>query len=88
MCGLDQQETLRKLREWNQLTHRARGRIEKIFETWKRCCGLLWIRSRGLAKAAVQIHLTAIGYNFKRTLSILSLGLKHPKHNQKNAALD
>ena len=40
MWGRDEQETLRKLREWNQPIHRVRGRIEKIFGTWKRCYGL------------------------------------------------
>ena len=34
--GRDEQETLRKLKEWNQPIHRVRSRIEKIFGTWKR----------------------------------------------------
>ena len=29
------------------------------------------MRWRGIAKAAVQIHLTAIAYNLKRTLNII-----------------
>jgi IS5 family transposase len=29
------------------------------------------MRWRGIAKAAVQIHLTAIAYNLKRTLNIV-----------------
>jgi IS5 family transposase len=58
MWGRDEQETLRKLHEWNQPIHRVRGRIEKIFGTWKRCYGLRRMRWRGLAKAAVQVHLT------------------------------
>jgi IS5 family transposase len=37
MWGCDEQETLRKLYEWNQPIHRVRGRIEQIFGTWKRC---------------------------------------------------
>ena len=49
-----------------------RGRIEKIFGTWKRCYGLRRMRWRGLAKAAVQVHLTAIAYNLKRTMNILA----------------
>ena len=69
--GRDEQATLRKLKEWNQPIHRVRGRIEKIFGTWKRSYGLRRIRWRGIAKAAVQIHLTAIGYNLKRTLNII-----------------
>ena len=67
----DEQATLRKLKEWNQPIHRVRGRIEKIFGTWKRSYGLRRMRWRGIAKAAVQIHLTAIAYNLKRTLSII-----------------
>jgi IS5 family transposase len=72
MWGHDEQETLRKLKEWNQPIHRVRGRIEKIFGTWKRCYGLRRMRWRGLAKAAVQVHLTAIAYNLKRAMNILN----------------
>ena len=72
MWGRDEQETLRKLHEWNQPIHRVRGRIDKIFGTWKRCYGLRRMRWRGLAKAAVQVHLTAIAYNLKRTMNILA----------------
>lgn len=71
MWGRDERETLRKLKEWNQPIHRVRGRIEKIFGTWKRSYGLRRMRWRGIAKAAVQIHLTAIAYNLKRTLNIV-----------------
>lgn len=73
MWGRDEQETLCKLHEWNQPIHRVRGRIEKIFGTWKRCYGLRRMRWRGLAKAAVQVHLTAIAYNLKRTMNILAV---------------
>lgn len=44
MWGHNEQETLRKLHEWNQPTHRVRGRIEKIFDTWKRSYGLRRMR--------------------------------------------
>ena len=71
MWGRDDLETLRKLKDWNQPIHRVRGRIEKIFGTWKRCYGLRRMRWRGLAKAAVQVHLTAIADNLKRTLNIV-----------------
>lgn len=71
MWGRDEAETLRKLHEWNQPIHRVRGRIEKIFGTWKRSYGLRRVRWRGIAKAACQIHLTAIAYNIKRTLNIM-----------------
>jgi IS5 family transposase len=60
-----------QLKAWNQPIHRVRGRIEKIFGTWKRSYGLRRMRWRGIAKAAVQIHLTAIAYNLKRTLNII-----------------
>lgn len=72
MWGRDEQATLRKLKEWNQPIHRVRGRVEKIFGTWKRCYGLRRMRWRGIAKAAVQVHLTAIAYNLKRTMNILA----------------
>lgn len=72
MWGRDEAETLQKLKDWNQPIHRVRGRIEKIFGTWKRCYGLRRMRWRGLAKAAVQVHLTAIACNLKRTMNILA----------------
>ena len=71
MWGRDEHETLQKLKDWNQPIHRVRGRIEKIFGTWKRSYGLRRMRWRGIAKAACQIHLTAIAYNLKRTLNIM-----------------
>ncbi len=70
MWGRNETETLRN--QWNQPIHRVRGRIEKIFGTWKRSYGLRRMRWRGLAKAAVQVHLTPIAYNLKRTLNILA----------------
>jgi len=72
MWGRDEIEVQAKLKAWNQPIHRVRGRIEKIFGTWKRSYGLRRMRWRGLAKAAVQVHLTAIAYNLKRSLTILA----------------
>jgi IS5 family transposase len=72
MWGRDEQETLARLDAWNQPIHRIRGRIEKIFGTWKRSYGLRRMRWRGLAKATAQVHLTAIAYNLKRSLTILA----------------
>jgi IS5 family transposase len=72
MWGRDEQETLRKLKEWKQPIHRVRGRIEKIFGIWKRCYGVRRMRWRGLAKVAVQVHLTAIAYNLKCTMNIFA----------------
>lgn len=70
MWGRDEDETRARLQAWNQPIHRVRARIEKIFGTWKRSYGLRRMRWRGLAKAAVQVRLTAIAYNLKRTLTI------------------
>ena len=61
---------LRKLKRWNDSVQHVRCRIEKIFGTWKRSYGLRRMRWRGLAKAALQVRLTAIAYNFKRTATI------------------
>jgi IS5 family transposase len=74
MWGQDEAATRARLETWNQPIHRVRARIEKIFGTWKRSYGLRRMRWRGLAKAAVQVHLTAIAYNLKRTRSILATG--------------
>jgi len=51
--------------------HRIRSRIEKIFGTWKRSYGLRRMRWRGLARAALQVRLTAIAYNLRRSVSLL-----------------
>jgi hypothetical protein len=72
MWSRSEQETRRKLHEWDQPIHRVRGRIEKIFGTWKRSYGLRRMRWQGLTKAAAQAHLTAIAYNLKRTMNILT----------------
>lgn len=71
MWGRDETEVQARLQAWNQPIHRVRARIEKIFGTWKRSYGLRRMRWRGLAKAAAQLHLTAIAYNLKRTRSII-----------------
>jgi IS5 family transposase len=72
MWGRDEKETLARLDAWNAPIHRVRARIEKIFGTWKRSYGLSRMRWRGLARATVQVHLTATAYNLKRSLNILS----------------
>ncbi|WP_201863262.1 IS5 family transposase [Microvirga soli] len=64
---------LRKLRAWNHHVHHVRCRIEKIFGTWKRSYGLRRMRWTGLAKAALQVRLTAMAYNLKRTAVILMI---------------
>lgn len=70
MWGRDELETLDRLRTHNRPIHQVRGRIEKIFGTWKRSYGLRRMRWRGIAKATAQVLLTAIAYNLKRTLTI------------------
>lgn len=64
-----------KLRALNGPIHHVRGRIEKIFGTWKRSYGLRRMRWRGLAKAAIQIHVTAIACNLRRCLTIVAAGV-------------
>ena len=72
MWGRDEAEIRACLNAWNQPIQRIRGRIEKIFGTWKRSYGLRRMRWWGLAKAGVQIRLTAIAYNMKRGLQIIA----------------
>lgn len=64
-------DTINKLKSWNYSVQRVRCRIEKIFGTWKRSYGLRRMRWRGLLKATLQVRLTAIAYNLKRTSNIL-----------------
>ena len=59
------------LRAINGPIQRVRGRVEKIFGTCKRSYGLRRMRWRGLAKAGLQVRLTAMAYNLRRTLTIL-----------------
>jgi IS5 family transposase len=64
------EEALRKLEAWNAEVGRVRGQIEKIFGTWKRSYGLRRMRWLGLAKAGLQVRLTATVYNLRRALAI------------------
>lgn len=50
MWGSDEQQTLARLAAFNESIHRVRGRIEKIFGTWKRSYGLRRMRW-GVAEA-------------------------------------
>jgi transposase, IS5 family len=72
LWGRDEAETLARLDAWNRPIRGIRGRIEKIFGTWKRSYGLRRMRWRGLAKAGLQIRFTAIVYNIKRCFRILA----------------
>lgn len=60
-----------RLETWNAQVGRVRRRIEKIFGTWKRSYGLRRMRWRGLARAALQVRLTATAYNLRRAVSIV-----------------
>jgi IS5 family transposase len=60
-------EALGRLREHNADVRRVRARIEKVFGTCKRCYGLRRMRWLGLAKAGLQVRLTAIAYDLRRT---------------------
>ncbi|WP_233788751.1 transposase [Rhizobium dioscoreae] len=44
MWGRDEAEIRSRLEAWNQPIHRIRGRIEKIFGTWKRSYSLRRMR--------------------------------------------
>src|SRR5690606_11589715 len=73
MWGRDETEIRARLEAYNQPIHRIRGRIEKIFGTWKGSYGLRRMRWRELAKAGVQNRLTVIAYNMKRSLKIIAM---------------
>lgn len=49
-----------------------RGRIEKVFGTAKRCYGQRPMRWLGLVKASLQVRLTAIAYNLRRSWRLLA----------------
>ena len=63
-------ETGLALAAWNRRVQRVRCRIEKIFGTWKRSYGLRRMRWVGRAKAALQVRLTAIAYNLRRSATL------------------
>ena len=48
-----------------------RCRIEKLFGTAKRSYGLRRMHWLGLAEAGLQIRLTAMAYNMRRSLGLL-----------------
>jgi transposase, IS5 family len=65
------EEARARLESWNRQVGTVRRRIEKIFGTWKRSYGLRRMRWLGLAKASLQVRLTAIAYNLRRSVTIL-----------------
>jgi IS5 family transposase len=64
-------EALARLEAWNASVRAVRCRIEKVFGTWKRSYGLRRMRWRGLAKAGLQVRLTATAYNLRRTMMLM-----------------
>jgi transposase, IS5 family len=62
---------VRKLRAWNHRIQHVRCRIEKILGTWKHSYSLRRMRWLGLPEATLQVRLTPIACNLKRTAVIL-----------------
>jgi IS5 family transposase len=66
-------EALAQLQAHNAEVRRVRARIEKVFGTCKRSYGLRRMRWLGLAKAGLQVRLTAIAYNLRRSWRLISV---------------
>ncbi|WP_343896622.1 transposase [Craurococcus roseus] len=62
---------LARLEAHNAAVRRIRCRIDKVFGTAKRCYGLRRMRWLGIAKAGLQVRLTAIAYNLRRSWRLL-----------------
>lgn len=62
-----------RLQAWNAEVRRVRCRIEKVFGTCKRSYGLGRMRWLGLAKGGLQVRLTAVAYNLRRSVTILRI---------------
>lgn len=65
-------EALARLRAHNAEVCHVRARIEKVFGTAKRSYGLHRMRWLGLAKAGLQVRLTAVAYNLRRSWRLLA----------------
>lgn len=65
-------EALARLQEHNAEVRHVRARIEKVFGTAKRSYGMRRMRWLGLAKAGLQVRLTAIAYNLRRSWRLLA----------------
>jgi transposase, IS5 family len=63
---------LARLEAHNAAVRRVRCRIEKVFGTAKRSYGLRRMHWLGLAKAGLQVRLTAIAYNLRRSWRLLA----------------
>lgn len=64
-------DALARLQAHNAELQRVRARIEKVFGTCKRSYGLRRMRWLGLAKAGLQVRLTAMAYNIRRSWRLL-----------------
>ena len=64
-------DALDRLKAHNREVRRVRARIEKVLGTAKRCYGLRRMRWLGLAKAGLQVRLTAMAYNPRRTSNLM-----------------
>jgi IS5 family transposase len=62
---------LARLQQHNAEVRRVRGRIEKVFGTCKRSYGMRRMRWLGAAKAGLQVRLTAIAFNLRRSWRLL-----------------
>ena len=69
--GFGEAVAAERLRAHNAEVRRVRCRIEKVFGTTKRSYGLRRMRWLGLAKAGLQVRLTAIAYNLRRSITLL-----------------
>lgn len=65
-------EALAQLEAHNAEVRHVRCRIEKVLGTWKRSYGLRRMRWLGLGKAGLQVRLTAIAYNLRRSWRLLA----------------
>jgi len=65
-------DALARLKTHNAVVRKVRCRIEKVFGTCKRSYGLRRMRWLGLAKASLQVRLTAIAYNLRRSWRLLA----------------
>ncbi len=65
-------EALARLKAHNAEVRRVRARIEKVLGTCKRRYGLSRMRWLGLAKAGLQVRLTAMAHNRRRSGRLLA----------------
>ncbi len=70
-AGEGDREAEARFLTWNVKMHQVRGRIEKVFGTWKRSFGLRRMRWRGLGECRLQIYLI-VSPNLRRTLTVLA----------------